>query len=166
VILLVTAIERASECAVCLQQETGEPVLIAQNLLEAAVRLRAASYTLVIFDQHLIEVEPNEYGTVCAHLEDASWLEVNFAITGPERLAGQAQWALKRRARDEAAFRAAAIRRLRGELSDAVSTILFECQIALELPNIAPEAAERLEAIREAALEIRARLEVEETGQS
>jgi len=141
-------------------------VQTAASFFEATTCLRAASYSLAIFDQHLIEAEPNESETALAHLGDASSLDVNFAITGMERLADQVQAALKRRARNQAAARAAAAGELLSEIKDALATILLECDLALELGDLPAGAAEKLLSIHEAGNRIRTCLETAQTRQN
>jgi hypothetical protein len=165
-ILMVTVAQRAAECGARLQQASGEQVLTAQNLLEATTLLRAASYALVIFDQNLIETVPHESATALAHLGGAWSLDINFALTGIDRLVDQVQSALKRRERERTAARSGAVRALHSELNDGLATILLECGAALELPDLPPSAAERFDTIRQAAQKICALLEAGETGQN
>ena len=56
-ILLVTASERASECAAALREATGEKVVVAESLVRATTLLRAECYLAVVLDQHLLETE-------------------------------------------------------------------------------------------------------------
>ncbi len=58
-ILLITASARGQQCADSLQSATGEETHWAQNLQEAATRLREQTYTAAVIDQFLIETEPD-----------------------------------------------------------------------------------------------------------
>lgn len=157
-ILLVTPIASARECCVRLQQATDEPVVTAQNFLEALARLRTGHYSLVIFDHHLAEAEPNEFHTTFAHLGDAILLDINFALTGIDRLVREAASALKRREFNQASTHAAAARALQNECGGTFTALLLNCGLASEIPNLPPAAVEKLASIREAAEKLRSHL--------
>jgi hypothetical protein len=139
------------------------PVVIAQNLLDATTHLRAASYSLAIFDCHLIEAEPYESGTALAHLGEAVPLDINFAITGIDRLVQEVQSALKRRERDQATARAAAAHSLYSGLNGTLTALLLDCGLASEIPGLPLPAAEKLASIREAAQKLLIQLETAAT---
>ena len=158
-ILLVTPAQRASACAASLEDATGESVVLAQNLLEASTHLRADSYALAIFDHHLIEAEPCEFEVALAHLGDAVFLDINFALTGIDRLVRKVQFALMRRERNHSAVRAAAARSLHGELNDTLTALLLDCDLALEIPNLPPAAAEKLTSIGKSVQKLRTQID-------
>lgn len=158
VILLVTPLPAARDCCARLQQATEEPVVTAQSFLEALARLRTASYTSVVFDRHLIEAEPNEFLTTCAHLGDAVLLEINFALTGIDRLMHEVQAALQRREHNLAAVHAAAARALQNEFSENLTALLLDCELAVNIPDLPPAAATKLASIQETAERLRKRL--------
>jgi len=148
-ILLVTPAQRAPECAIVLEQVTGEPVTVARSLLEATTQLRTSLFTIAIFDHHLIETEPNETDTAYAHLGDAAFLNVNFALTGMDRLIREVRTARTRRQRTQAAALSAATLSLKSTLNDSLTTLLLHSKLAANMPNLAPDAIERLTAIHE-----------------
>lgn len=158
VILLVTPIPAARDCCVRLQQATEEPVVTAQNFLEALARLRTASYTLVVFDRHLAEAEPNELETVFAHLGDAVLLEINFVLTGIDRLVREVQSALKRREHNQAAIHAAAARALQNEFAENLTALLLDCELAVNIRDLPPAAVSKLASIQETAERLRKQL--------
>lgn len=158
-ILLVTPAERRNECAAALKEATGEPVVIAENLLRATTLLRAESYTAAVFDQHLVESEPLETDAALEHLGTAIPVQVNLAISGTERLVREVRVAMRRRAHEEAAAREAAARALHGELNRTLTTLLLDCELALETTGLPPAAAERLASVHETAQKLRAQLE-------
>lgn len=162
-ILLVTAIERRDECATVLQEATGEPVVVAENLARATAVLRTEICTAAIFDSNLAEAEPHETGTALMHLGTAIALEINLAISDRQRVVREVQAALRRRKREEAAAREAAARALHGELNDTVTTLLLDCELALETPNMDPVAKERIAAVYEMAQKLRAQMEASKT---
>lgn len=158
-ILLVTAAERAADWAAHLARAISEPVVIARNFREAATYLRTVSYTLAVFDHHLMEAEPNEAERTFAHLGEATMLEINFAVTGMERLIGEAKSELKRRERNQAAARAAVVRALHGEFKETLTSLLLDCDMALAVADLPPAAGEKLTRIREVAQKFRLKLE-------
>jgi hypothetical protein len=159
VILLVTPAQRAPDCAACLEDATGESVVIAQSLLEASTHLRADSYTATIFDHHLIEAEPYEYEIALAQLGDAVSLDINLALTGIDSLVREVQFVLKRCERNDSAVRAAAARSLYGNLNEALTTLLLDCGLALEIPNLPPAATEKLASISESVQNLRRQID-------
>src|ERR1700675_4210952 len=116
-ILLVTPIDRANECARALQENTGEEVVVAESLRQAATLLRANSYLAVVLDQPLLETEPDEIHTAMQHLGTAIPVQVNLAISGLDRLVREVRAAVERRKREEVAARRAVIGELHSELN-------------------------------------------------
>ncbi|MGB0046350.1 MAG: hypothetical protein WBP70_02725, partial [Terriglobales bacterium] len=108
-ILLVTSTERAGECAEALHNALSEEVVIAESLARATALLRAEDYQAVVFDQYLVETEPDESGTTLEHLGTAIPVQVNLAISGMERLVRDVRVAVQRRQREEVAARRAAL---------------------------------------------------------
>ena len=157
-ILLVTPAERAVDCVAQLEQATGERVTLARSLLEATTQLRHCSFTLVIFEQNLLETEPNEAGTAYAHLGDAIFLDVNFALTGVDRLIREVRTALTRRARAQAAALSVAALVLEGRLHDTLTSLLIDSKLAAEIPNLPPDAVEKLLAIHDGVQKLRAQI--------
>lgn len=158
-ILLVSEIERRGECAEALEQALQEPVRIAENLLEATTRLRIEDYTVVVFDGNLSQREPDEIETALTHLGTAIPLEINFAISGAERLLREVRAALRRRKFEEASAREAAARSLRLELNGTLTTLLLDCELAREANGLPAEATERLASLHSSAQKLRMQLE-------
>jgi hypothetical protein len=59
-ILLVTASDRAQECATALQIPTAQSTQCAKNLYEALGLLRSSEYVAVILDQCLLDADPED----------------------------------------------------------------------------------------------------------
>lgn len=163
-ILLVTPIERRNECAAALHEATGEPVAIAENLPQAATLLRTEFYTAAVLDQYLTETEPHETEMAFEQLGTAIPVQVNLAISGTERLVREVRSAVRRRRHEEATAREAAARALHGKLNSTLTTLLLDCELALETTGLPPTAAERLASVHETAQKLRAELEADETA--
>jgi hypothetical protein len=143
-ILLVTSISRSNECAAALKEATGEPVVVAANLLEAMTLLRTESCRAAVFDHHLIEREPQETEIAFEHLGAAIPIEVNFALSGIGRLVREVRAALGRQSREQAAARDAAIRALHSELNQTLTALCLKCDLALQTHSLPPGAAEKI----------------------
>jgi len=158
-ILLVTAIERRSECAAALEHALNQPVLLAEDLLEAMTVLRAESCAIVIFDEGIAQTEPAEMENTLDHLGTAIPVQVNLAISGSERLVREVRAAVRRRKYEETSAREAVAQTLRGELSGTLTTLLMDCELALETSGLSPQAMERLDAVHHAAQMLRFQLQ-------
>lgn len=157
-ILLVTGIERRAECAAALEEAMDDAVAMAESLLEATTRLRAESYTAVVFDEQLAQNGPAEIDTALEHMGTAIPVEVNLAISGTERLVRKVRAAVRRRKYEEASAREAAAQSLRGELGGTLTTLLLDCELALETSGLPAEATERLASVHGAARKLRTQL--------
>ena len=158
-ILLVTSIERRSECVAALQEATGEPVTIADDLALATNLLRGDTYSVAVFDRLVAETEPNEFETVLQHLGPAIPVQVNLATSGTKRIVREVRCAMRHREYEKIAARQTAQQQLRGELSETLTTILINCELALDSANIPPYALQRIVSVHEAARKLRTQLE-------
>ena len=157
-ILLVSGIERRRECAVALQEATGEPVEIAENLLQATTRLRTEVYSAVVFDEQLGQGASDEMEAALAHLGTAIPVEVNLGVSGMGRLVREVRAAERRRTHEEATAREAAAQALRGELNGTLTTLLLNCELALETSGLPGEATGRIASVHDAAQKLRTQL--------
>jgi hypothetical protein len=158
-ILLVTPSKRAPECAAALNQNTGEEISIADSLCHATNQLRATSYRAVVFDQHLLELEPDEVETTMQHLGTAIPVQLSFAVSGVERVVREVRAALHRSTREQAAARRLAAGLLRSELNGTLTALLLECELVREIPGIPPVAAEKMHSALNLIHKLRAQLE-------
>ena len=158
-ILLVTPSERAAECGAALREAIGEEFVIAENLVRATVLLHAEFYLAVVFDQYLLESEPDEAANTIGHLGTAILVQVNLAISGMDRLVREVRAAVKRQRREEVAARQAAIGKLQGELSGTVTALLLSTELAMETPDLPPAAAEKLRSVLKLVQQLRRQLE-------
>jgi len=159
-ILLITASARGQQCADSLLAATGEDTHWAQNLQEAATRLREQTYTAAVIDQFLIETEPEESEQMIEHLGTAFPVYINFAVTGMERLLREVRSALHRRKREETAARRAVVEQMRCEMRETLTALLLSCELAMLVPDVPVPAVERIRSIDNLARELRLRLQV------
>jgi len=158
-ILLVTPIDRGNKWAAALQESTGEGVVVAESLHQAAALLRSDSYLAVVLDQHILETEPDEIDTAMQHLGTAIPVQVNPAISGLDRLVREVRVALERRKREEIVARRAAAGALRSELNDTLTALTLHCELAQEVPGLPAAAAEQLQSAHALVKKIRSQLE-------
>lgn len=158
-ILLVTSSARADECAAALKEATSEDVTRVDTLHSAAALLRSESCSAVVLDQYLLETEPDQIDTLLHHVGTAIPVQVNFGISGIERLVREVRAALRRRQREEQAAREAAIQELHSELNGTVTALLLSCELALDTPGLPPAVAEKLESAHALVQKLRSQLQ-------
>lgn len=158
-ILLVTPIECRDKCAAALKEATGEPVVTAESLGQATTLLRADFFTIAVLDQHLAEKEPHETDATLEHLGTAIPIQINFAVSGLERLLREVRLALRRRTYEHAVAREEASHAIHGEFNDTVTTLLLDCELALDAADSPSTVTEHLASVLETAQKLRAQLE-------
>jgi len=159
-ILLITPSARGQQCADALNAATGLETQWAQNLQQAATRLREQTFIAVVIDQFLVETEPEESDQIIEHLGTAFPVYVNFAVTGMERLVRDVRSALHRRKREESAARRAVVQQVHSEMRETLTALLLSCELAMSVPDVPGPAAEKIRAIDTFARELRLRLQV------
>lgn len=157
-ILLVSAMKRREECAVALQEAMGETVMIAETLLHATTLLRTEMCSAAVFDEQLAQNEPSEMEIALTHLGTAIPVGVNFGISGAQRLVREVRAAVRRRKHEEDAAREAAEQTLRGELNGTLTTLLLDCDLALETSGLPGETTEWIASVHGAAQKLRMQL--------
>ncbi len=113
----------------------------------------------VVLDQYLVETQPQEAVTMFEHLSAAIPLQVNFGISGMERLVRDVCAAVQRRGREAVGARQAAIHKLHGELNGTVTALLLSSELALGTPGLPPAAAEKLQSVHELVKRLRQQME-------
>jgi hypothetical protein len=159
-ILLITASARGQQCADALNAATGLATLWAQNLQQAATRLREQTFIAVVIDQFLVETEPEESDQIIEHLDTAFPVYVNFAVTGLERLVREVRSALHRRKREEFAARRSVVQQMHSQMRETLTALLLSCELAMSVPEIPIPAAEKIRAVNNFARELRLQLQV------
>lgn len=159
-ILLITPSERGQQCADSLNAATGEQVHWAKDVQVAFANLREQTYSAVVIDQFLLETEPEQSEQLMEHLGTAFPVQINFAVTGMERLVREVRSALHRRKREESAARRAVAEQMRCEMRETLTALLLSCELAMSVPELPNSAAERIRSIDSLARELRLRLQV------
>jgi hypothetical protein len=157
-ILLVSPLERSGEWVEAFRKGTGQPVEIQPDLLGATTRLRLEPFEAVVFDQHLIEREPQELDIAFAHLEGAVPVVVNLAVTGTDRLIREVQAALRRQVRERAVARKIAGAEVRNELKSTVMEMIQQLDTVVQATDMSVEVAEKVQLTRELTNRLRSQL--------
>ena len=157
-ILLITSLAKAQDCAQALQEATAEPVQVAATLPEAVAQLQAHEFSAVLLDQLWLDAEPDDVETIFKHLGTAVPVHTNFATTGIERLSRELRSALHRRNRESLLARQQAAQALRCELKDTITALLLSCEMALDVPNLPLFAETKMRAVDALAREMRTKL--------
>jgi hypothetical protein len=157
-ILLITSLAKAQDCAKALQEVTAEPVQVAATLREAVEQLRANDFSAVVIDQLLQDAEPEDADTILKHMGTAVPVYSNFAISGIERVSRELGSALHRRKRELLIARQEAEQTLRSELKDTITALLLSCEMALDVPDLPLFAETKMQAVDALAKEMRAKL--------
>ena len=159
-ILLITSLAKAQDCAQALQEATNEAVLLAATLADAVTQLQAQEFSAVVIDQLLLDSEPEAGETVVKHLGTAVPVYLNFAISGTQRVIRELRSALHRRKREILVARREAEQMLRSELRNKVTALLMSCEMALQVENLPPGAEAKMRAVDALAKEMQEKLGV------
>jgi hypothetical protein len=157
-ILLITFLAKAQDCAKALQEATAEPVLVAATLHEAVAHLEAQEFSAVVLDQLLLDAEPDDVDTIVKHMGTAVPVFSNFATSGIERVSRELRAALHRRKRESLVARQEAQQALRRELKDTITALLISCEMALDVPNLPLFAETKMRAVDALARDMRTKL--------
>jgi hypothetical protein len=121
-------------CAQAIQHVTSEETHVAATLSQALVQLRAQQYVAVLIDQAFLETEPVESDMVLEHIGTAVPVQINFAISGMDRVVHDLRAALHRRNKEVLVVRQEAQQALRNELKSTITALLPNCELALKVP--------------------------------
>ena len=159
-ILLITSLAKAQDCAKALQEVTNELVQVAATLQQALTRLQAEEFSVVVLDQLLLDAEPDDVETIFKHMGTAVPVYSNFAISGIERVSRELRSAVHRRKRELLSARREAEQDLRNQLRSTITALLLSCEMALGVPNLPLLAETKMRAVDALANEMRAKLGV------
>ena len=136
-ILIVTGIEGARNCAAHVQEQLGLEVEAAQGRKDALAMLRQREFAAVVVDERLAECDPAAADAIWERTGLAIPLQINFAISGVERLIREIRAALRRREKEQAAAQRAGCEDIRFAVKDTVSGLWLHAQLALS-KDVAP----------------------------
>ena len=157
-VLLVTAMTGAANCAAALERQLKLRVQVALSRREAAVALRQSAFAVVVMDEALVSLDASGMDAIWQQAGSAILLQVNFAISGSERLARELRAALTRGVQQQHMARRAAAFAVESELKSVVTGIMLESELALSEPKVPPNLEAKLRHLVELAANLRERL--------
>lgn len=157
--LIITAISGAEHCAATLSKQLGFPVDVAASRRDGMIALRRKEYTVVVIDEPVAESSPEGADLLWKQTGLAIPLQINFAISGTNRLIRDVRAALQRREHEQQLATRAAAEAVHHELRDTVTGLLLHSQLALAEPLVSAPLTAKLQTVAALATDLRARLE-------
>jgi hypothetical protein len=157
-VLLVTGIEGSQNCAAALTGLLGLEFEVAGSRRAAISALKHGEYASVVVDESMVDADPSGADVLWELTGLAIPLQVNFALSGAQRVAREIRTALSRRERERALAHQAAAAAIETELKSTLAGLLLHSQLALAEREIPPPLAEKLQVMAELASNLRAHL--------
>jgi hypothetical protein len=160
-ILMVTGMEGAENCAAILTRLLGqdcEGCEVAQGRKTAIAALKRTEFAAVVVDEAIIDTDAPGAELIWENAGLAIPVQVNFAISGAQRLAREIRMALNRRDRERALAREAAAAAMDSELKSTVAGLLLHSQLALADREISQPLKEKLRVVADLAGSLREQL--------
>ena len=157
-LLIVTGMEGARSCAEAVGAQLAMAVEVAEGRKAALAALKRREFVAVVMDGSMAECDPAGAESIWEHAGLAIPLQINFALSGSERLIREIRAALGRRAREQALARQAAAAVMEAELKTTVAGLLLHSQLALSGSEASSPIAERLRMMADLAGSLREQL--------
>jgi hypothetical protein len=157
-VLIVTGMEGAENCAATLARLLGLECEAAQGRKAAISALKRSEYAAIVVDEGIIDTDAAGAELIWEHAGLAIPLQINFALSGAQRLAREIRMALSRGERERALAREAAAAAIDSELKSTVAGLLLHSQLALADREISQPLAEKLRVVADLAGNLRERL--------
>jgi hypothetical protein len=158
---MVTGMEGAENCAAILVKLLGpdcEGCEVAQGRKTAITALKRTEFAAVVLDEAMIDADAPGVELIWENAGLAIPVQVNFAISGAQRLAREIRMALNRRDRERALAREAAAAAIDSELKSTVAGLLLHSQLALADREISQPLKEKLRMVADLAGNLREQL--------
>jgi hypothetical protein len=157
-VLIVSGMEGAENCASALSRLLGLECEAVQGRKSAIAALKRSEYAALVFDEGAIDSDPAGAEQIWELAGLAIPVQVNFALSGVERLAREIRMALTRRDRERALAHEAAAAAIQTELKSTVAGLLLHSQLALQDREIPAPVAEKLRMVADLAGSLRQQL--------
>lgn len=157
-ILIITGMEGAENCAAALSRLLTTECDIAPGRRAAIAALNRCEYAAVVMDESVSDSDPQGADLIWERAGLAIPIEINFALTGVQRLAREIRMALSRAERERAIARAAAAAAIENELKSTVAGLLLHSQLALADLHVSSPAAAKLRVVADLAGSLREQL--------
>jgi hypothetical protein len=157
-ILIVTGIEGARNCAAVVGTQMNMDVEVAEGRKAALVALRHREFSVVVVDETMVECDPSAAEAIWERAGLAIPLQINFALSGAERLIREIRAALHRREREQGLARRAASAAMENEMKSTVAGLLLHSQLALSGSEVSSSIADNLRMVADLAGNLRQQL--------
>lgn len=157
-ILMVTGIDGAKSCAEAVSARLGLEVEVAEGRREALEALRRHEFLAVVMDETMAECDPAAAEAIWEHSGLSIPLQVNFAVSGTERLVREIRAGLRRRERERMLSRKAAAAEMETEMKSTLAALLLNSQLALAGSEIPLAVEEKIRVVAELAGNLRQQL--------
>ncbi len=157
-ILLVTGIEGARNCADVIGKHLDTEVEVAEGRKAALAALRLREFAAVVVDETVTACDPAAAEAIWERSGLAIPMQINFALSGADRLIREIRAALQRREREQLIARRAAAAAVESELKTTLAGLLLQSQLALSSSEAGTPAAERLRMVTSLASDLRRQL--------
>jgi len=157
-ILIVTGIDGASNCAAVVGAQLGMEVELAEGRKTALAALRRREFSAVVVDETMAECDPSAAEAIWEHAGLAIPLQINFALSGSDRLIREIRAALHRREREQMLARRAAAAAIETELKTTIAGLLLHSQLALSGSEMSSPIADKLRMVADLAGNLRQQL--------
>jgi hypothetical protein len=157
-VLIVTGMEGAENCAATLAKLLGLECEAASGRKAAISALKRSEFAVIVVDESIIDTDAAGAELIWEHAGLAIPLQINFALSGAQRLAREIRMALTRGERERALARDAAAAAIDSELKSTVAGLLLQSQLALAEREIPALIAEKLRLVADLAGSLREQL--------
>ena len=159
-ILLVTGIDGARNCAEAIGKHLDTEVEVAEGRKAALATLRLREFAAVVVDETVTACDPAVAEAIWERSGLAIPMQINFALSGAERLIREIRAALQRRGREQLIARRAAAAAVESELKTTLAGLLLQSQLALSSSEAGTPVAERLRMVTDLAGDLRKQLSI------
>lgn len=157
-ILIITGMEGAESCAAALSRLLNTQCEVASGRRAAITALNRSDYAAIVLDEAVSDSDPQGADLLWERTGLAIPIQINFALTGVERLAREIRMALNRAERERVLARAAAAAAIENELKSTVAGLLLHSQLALADLHVSSPVAEKLRIVADLAGSLREQL--------
>ena len=157
--LLMTSAEGLEPCLAELRERLGLEVEVAPSRRAALQALARREYAALLFDQAIVEADPEGADLLWKQAGLAIPVQVNLALSSPARIVREVRAALVRREQEMALSLRAAAAAVDTEIKNAVTALLLQSQLALTTGDLAPAAHEKILTVVQLAEVLRSKLE-------
>ncbi len=157
-VLIVTGIEGAENCAKAVSNILDLRCEAANGRRAAIAALRRNEYAAVVVDESIVDADPAGAEAIWENAGLAVPVQVNFALSGAQRLAREVRMALTRRERERALSHEAAAAAIETEIKSTVAGLLLHSQLALQEREMSAPLAEKIRLVADLAGSLRTQL--------